>query len=173
MDYLFSPWRYRYLTAPRPVSGCVLCAKLAPLPAGEGAEGGQAARDAENLLLHRAQYNAVMLNLYPYTSGHLMILPYAHVASLGECGAAARGEMMELAARAEAALKAEYRPDGMNLGMNLGEAAGAGIADHLHLHVLPRWVADANFVTVVGETRVLPEELAATFRRLRPHFAPA
>lgn len=100
-----------------------------------------------------------------------MILPTAHVASLAECAPPVRQEMMELTAHAEAILTREYHPDGLNLGMNLGQAAGAGIAGHVHMHVVPRWQGDANFITVVGETRVLPEELAETWRRLRPHFA--
>ncbi|MGH9542303.1 MAG: HIT family protein [Terriglobales bacterium] len=158
MDYLFSPWRYRYVSEARAGNECVLCQKLA-------------ARDDEaNFILHRGRHNAVMLNLYPYTSGHMMILPFAHVARLGDCDAAARAEMIEIAARGEQALEREYRPEGINLGMNLGAAAGAGIAGHLHLHLLPRWMADANFMTVVGETRVLPEALSDSYRRLRPYF---
>ena len=160
MDFLFSPWRYRYLTAAQPAGrGCVLCAQLA------------ADDDAAALVAFRGVHNAIMLNRYPYTSGHVMILPYAHVASLAECGAEARAEMMELAARAEAVLTAEYRCPGLNLGLNLGEAAGAGIAGHLHLHAVPRWFGDANFMTVVGETRILPETLEKTFRRLQAAFA--
>ncbi|HXE31757.1 MAG TPA: HIT domain-containing protein [Terriglobales bacterium] len=160
MDYLFSPWRYRYLAEARAgAEGCVLCAQL------------QAADDAANLVVFRGARTAVMLNLYPYTSGHLMVLPLAHCASLRECGPATRGDMMELAARAEIVLEREYHPQGFNVGMNLGAAAGAGIAGHLHLHVVPRWTGDANFMTVVGETRVLPEELATTYARLRAAFS--
>ncbi|MHB8734951.1 MAG: HIT family protein [Terriglobales bacterium] len=162
MDYLFSPWRYRYISgqhaATKEPGGCVLCAKLVEHD------------DVNNLILFRGQENAVILNLFPYTSGHLMILPLAHVARLAECSMAARTEMMELATRAEDALQQEYRPDGINLGMNLGSAAGAGIAGHLHLHVLPRWIADANFMTVIGETRVLPEVLSRSYERLQPYF---
>lgn len=159
VDYLFSPWRYQYVSEHRPAGECVLCLKL------------RERDDERNLVLHRGRLNAVMLNLYPYTSGHMMILPYAHVAQLADCGPAARAEMMELAALGESALQAEYRPDGINLGMNLGAAAGAGIAGHVHLHLLPRWLADSNFMTVVAETRVLPETLADTFRRLRGYYA--
>ncbi|HUX67375.1 MAG TPA: HIT domain-containing protein [Terriglobales bacterium] len=159
MDYLFSPWRYRYLAERGEPGGCVLCAQLA------------SGDDDASLVVHRGALAAVMLNRYPYTSGHVMILPYAHAATLAACGAAARSEMIELAAQAEAILTAEYRAQGLNLGMNLGEAAGAGIAGHLHLHVVPRWSGDANFMTVVGETRVLPEELSATYARLRRAFA--
>jgi len=164
MDYLFSPWRYRYVSeqhaATQEPGNCVLCAKLV-----EG-------DDVNNLILFRGRDNAVILNLYPYTSGHLMILPLAHVSRLAAASAAARHEMMELAVQAEEALQQEYRPDGINLGMNLGSAAGAGIAGHLHLHVLPRWVADANFMSVIGETRVLPEDLGRSFERLLPYFQP-
>ena len=159
MDYVFSPWRYRYLAAPPdPAGACVLCAELA------------LGDDAAALVVARARHNAIMLNRFPYTSGHLMILPYRHAARLEACEPEARAEMMELAARAETVLTAAYRPHGLNLGLNLGEAAGAGIAGHLHLHVVPRWIGDANFMTVVGETRVLPEALDTTYRRLRPAF---
>ncbi|MGH9533933.1 MAG: HIT family protein [Terriglobales bacterium] len=160
MDYIFSPWRYRYVSDRPPESACVLCAKL------------QEGDDADHLVLHRAVHNAVLLNLFPYTTGHLMIVPYQHAARLAETAPAARTEMMELAARAEQVLESEYHPDGLNLGLNIGAAAGAGIAGHLHLHVLPRWAADANFMTVVGETRVLPEDLPRTYQRLRPYFSP-
>lgn len=159
MDYLFSPWRYRYLAERTDAEGCVLCAQLA------------AGDDEAKLVVHRGQLAAVMLNRFPYTSGHVMVLPYAHCGTLAACGAAARAELMELAARAETVLAAEYRAQGLNLGMNLGEAAGAGIAGHIHLHVVPRWPGDANFMTVVGETRVLPEDLAQTYARLRRAFS--
>ncbi|MGH9475240.1 MAG: HIT family protein [Terriglobales bacterium] len=156
MDHLFSPWRYQYIREARSrEEGCVLCQELAH------------GDDAESLVVLRARFNAIVLNRYPYTSGHMMILPYAHCATLEQCGAAARAEMMELAAGAERALQAEYQAQGINLGVNLGEAAGAGIAGHLHLHVVPRWRGDANFMSVVAETRVLPEALSDTYARLR------
>lgn len=125
-----------------------------------------AAERAGNVLL-QAKWNFVCLNAFPYTSGHLMVVPYQQVASLAALPAETAAEMMALAQRMETALRTVYRPDGINLGMNLGEAAGAGVADHLHLHILPRWVGDTNFMTVVGETRVLPEMLADTWKRLR------
>jgi ATP adenylyltransferase len=164
MDYLFSPWRYRYLvearTHPHTADGpCVLCAELA------GGDNRQA------LVVYRGHQAAVMLNRFPYTAGHLMVLPLAHCASLAACGVETRTELMQLAAMAEAALEAEYRPEGMNMGLNLGAAAGAGIAGHLHLHVVPRWMGDANFISVVGETRVLPELLEHTYERLQRAFA--
>lgn len=124
-------------------------------------------RDQENLILHRADHNYVLLNLYPYTNGHLMIAPYAHVATLEELAAEAAAEMMRLAQRADALLRERYRAPGINLGMNIGACAGAGVAGHIHMHVLPRWPGDANFMTTVGETRVLPEDLNDSWEKLR------
>jgi ATP adenylyltransferase len=109
----------------------------------------------------------LLLNLYPYTSGHLMIAPYQHVPTLAEASVRARAEMMELTARAEKALRVLYKPGGVNIGMNLGECAGAGVAGHIHMHVLPRWTGDASFMSTIGETRVLPEELDVTYQRLK------
>jgi ATP adenylyltransferase len=123
--------------------------------------------DRANLVVLRGEHNFVLLNLYPYTSGHLMIAPYAHVASLQDADPAALEEMMRLARRADTALRQLYKPDGMNLGMNLGACAGAGVAGHIHMHVLPRWCGDSSFMTTVSETRVLPEELSVTWARLR------
>jgi ATP adenylyltransferase len=115
----------------------------------------------------RAEHNFILLNLYPYTSGHLMIAPYAHVATLAEADPKALEEMMRLSARAENALRGLYKPDGLNIGMNVGACAGAGVAGHIHMHVLPRWCGDASFMSTVGETRVLPEELGTTWARLQ------
>jgi ATP adenylyltransferase len=123
--------------------------------------------DRANLVVLRADHNFILLNLYPYTSGHLMIAPYAHVASLELAHEVALEEMMLLARRATRALRELYKPDGVNLGMNLGACAGAGVAGHIHMHVLPRWCGDASFMTTVAETRVLPEELSVTWERLR------
>jgi ATP adenylyltransferase len=123
--------------------------------------------DRADLVVLRAEHNFILLNLYPYTSGHLMIVPYAHVASLQDADPAALDEMMRLTRRADAALRQLYKPDGMNLGMNLGTCAGAGVAGHIHMHVLPRWCGDASFITTISETRVLPEELSVTWQRLR------
>jgi ATP adenylyltransferase len=163
MDRLWSPWRYRYVSS-APVTGeCLFCEKAASANDQENA-------DRENLVVLRAEHNFVLLNLYPYTSGHLMIVPYAHVATLDEASPAALSEMMLLAARAERAFRAEYNAAGVNLGMNLGKAAGAGVVGHIHMHVLPRWVADANFMTVVGETRVLPESLEVTWEKLKKAY---
>lgn len=161
MDYLFSPWRYRYLAAERSSSdSCILCSLLLA----------KRSQDEANGIIWRGAQCAIVLNAFPYTSGHIMILPQAHLARLQDCPEPVRAELIELAARAERVLGAEYRPHGINMGLNLGEAAGAGIAGHLHLHVVPRWLGDSNFMTVVGETRVLPEELTETYRRLRRAF---
>jgi ATP adenylyltransferase len=156
VDYLWSPWRYRYVSsgAPSEPSGCLFCAKAA------------SSDDRGNLVALRGEHNFILLNLYPYTSGHLMIAPYAHVASLQDADPAALEEMMRLARRADAGLRQLYKPDGMNLGMNLGACAGAGVAGHIHMHVLPRWCGDASFMTTISETRVLPEELAVTWERV-------
>jgi ATP adenylyltransferase len=159
MDHLWSPWRYRYVSkAAEGEQSCIFCEKPAEN------------RDAENFIVHRARLNFVILNLYPYTSGHLMVAPYEHVATLNEARPETLTEMMELTRRAERALTALYKPHGLNAGMNIGEAAGAGIAGHIHMHVLPRWRGDANFLSVVGETRVMPEALDETWRKLVREF---
>lgn len=121
-------------------------------------------------IVYRGRHNFVVLNAFPYTSGHSMVVPYRHVDRLSRLPAEALSELTELTQRLEGILFEEYRPDGVNLGMNLGKAAGAGVAGHVHMHVLPRWVADANFMTVVGETRVLPESLPETYSRLKHAF---
>jgi len=128
--------------------------------------------DAESLIVVRGAKAFIILNRYPYTSGHVMIVPYAHVAELSACEPEALSEMMRLAQRVEAAYRNNYKPDGMNLGMNLGRAAGAGVAGHVHLHALPRWFGDSNFMTVAGETRVHPEDLTTTYQRLRKALSP-
>lgn len=128
-------------------------------------------RDEDSLIVFRGKHNFVVLNRFPYTSGHLMVVPYRHTPELAGIDAETAGELMELLRRAESSLRALYKPDGLNLGMNIGESAGAGIAGHIHMHVLPRWSGDANFMTTIGETRVLPEELAVTWARLRAAFA--
>ena len=155
MDRLWSPWRYKYVSKSLPEGGCIFCLKASE------------DRDEENLLLHRGKHNFVLLNLFPYTNGHLMIAPYAHAATLNEAPAEALTEMIELAREAERRLMAAYKAPGMNLGMNVGEAAGAGIAGHIHLHVLPRWAADSNFMTTIAETRVIPEDLHDTWLKLK------
>jgi ATP adenylyltransferase len=156
MDTLWSPWRFRYVSEGTKSARCIFCDKAA----------GETAHDREQLILHRGQANFVILNLYPYTTGHAMIAPYAHVANLTELDSATLNEMMALAQKFQAALEEAYHPEGYNLGMNLGRSAGAGVADHVHLHVLPRWTGDSNFMTTVGETRVQPEDLLTTYDKL-------
>ncbi len=167
MDTLWSPWRYRYVTRQDRPAGCVFCAMGDPQER-EGPD--LVARDAESLVLGRGEHVYVVLNRYPYSSGHLMIVPYAHVPDLSGLDAPALTEMILLARVAEQALREAYRPGGLNMGLNLGECAGAGVAAHLHFHVLPRWPGDANFMTTVGETRVIPESLEDSWRKLRPYF---
>ena len=155
MDYIWTPWRYRYVADASKDSRCIFCDAL------------DAGDDARVMIVLRGAKNFVILNKYPYTSGHVMVVPYAHVANLSDAEPETLAEMMQMAQRIERALGDTYHPQGYNLGMNLGRAAGAGVTGHLHLHVLPRWAGDANFMTVVGETRVEPEELSITFQRLR------
>ena len=155
MDRLWTPWRYRYITHADPSEGCIFCVKAAQN------------EDAENYIVHRGKFNFVLLNLFPYTNGHIMIAPYAHIATLAATPQDALAEMMRLTRQAEVNLSAVYRPDGLNIGMNLGASAGAGVAGHIHMHVLPRWTGDANFMSTIGETRVLPEELPVTLRETR------
>lgn len=159
MDYLWSPWRYQYISTADRATGCIFCQKAAEH------------KDEENLVVWRGERNFVLLNLYPYTSGHLMVAPYEHVARLEDAQPETVSDMMLITRMAEKHLRAVYRPEGVNLGMNIGKAAGAGIADHIHMHVLPRWTADANFMTTVGETRVIPEDLAVTYQKLSRAFA--
>jgi ATP adenylyltransferase len=128
------------------------------------------ANDEKNFVLYRGARNFVLLNLYPYISGHLMIAPYAHLGELDVAGKEETDEMMDLAKRCQTALREVYHPQGFNIGMNLGRAAGAGIADHIHMHVMPRWEGDTNFMTTLGETRVLSEDLPTTYRKLRARF---
>ena len=127
-------------------------------------------RDEEWLIVFRGEHNFVVLNRFPYTSGHLMVVPYSHVPDLSGIDDAIASELMALTRTSERHLRSIYRPDGLNLGMNIGESAGAGIAGHIHMHVLPRWTGDANFMTTAGQTRVLPEDLNVTWRRLKAAF---
>ena len=154
MDYLWTPWRYAYVSTASKVEGCVFC----ELPKRSDEEAG---------IVHRGAHCFIILNSFPYTSGHVMIVPYEHLDQLQKLPVATADEMMTLAQKMEGVLRDTYKPDGINLGMNIGAAAGAGVAGHVHLHMLPRWVADANFMSVVGETRVLPEDLKTTWARLK------
>jgi ATP adenylyltransferase len=159
MDRLWTPWRFEYLRNADRAPSCVFCQML-----GE-------THDADNLLLYRGRNAFVILNLFPYTSGHLLIVANRHIASLTEATPEELHEIIRLAGACESALRQEYHPDGYNMGFNIGRSAGAGVEHHVHMHVLPRWTGDSNFVSVVGETRVLPEELPTTFNRLLPYFA--
>jgi ATP adenylyltransferase len=158
VDRLFPSWRYAYVTGSRDSSDCVFCAA-------------QRAEEAGSLIVHDGQLAFVILNLFPYNSGHLLVVPRRHVADLT---ALTRDELIEVAELTQSAaqvLTDEYRPQGINVGMNLGKPAGAGVADHLHTHLVPRWTGDTNFMTVVGDVRVLPEDIVQTADRLRPAFA--
>ena len=157
MDRLWAPWRLSYVTAiPAPASECIFC-------------DARAGRTVD-LLLWRGEYCFVILNLYPYNNGHLMVVPSRHLAALEALTPEEQTELMQLTRLSEMALNEAYRPQGINVGINLGKAAGAGIENHLHIHLVPRWSGDTNFMTAVGETRVLPEDLGATAERLRPIF---
>lgn len=183
MEYLWTPWRMAYIgggassgeQTPEPSQeqragadtpldderasqspGCVFCDRVCM----------SVAHDRENLILVRGTYNFVILNLYPYNSGHLMIVPYKHTADFSGLDGDTVSELMSLAQRMVLALKAEYEPEGYNMGMNIGKVAGAGVADHVHMHVVPRWAGDTNFMPIVGSTKVLPELLETTYDRL-------
>jgi ATP adenylyltransferase len=158
MKHLWTPWRSTYATRKVPSGQCIFCAALT------------SPDDTDNYVLHRAAHNFVILNRFPYSSGHLMIAPNVHVSRLSDVTEEASQEMMHLTRASERILEAIYKPQGINLGMNLGEAAGAGIAAHIHLHVLPRWTGDANFMTVIANTRVMPESLEETYEKLRESF---
>ncbi|MBI3048020.1 MAG: HIT domain-containing protein [Acidobacteria bacterium] len=160
MERLWSPWRLEYVTRGDTSSECIFCVGTT--------QGSPLQRD---LIVFEGTTAYVILNLYPYNNGHLMVVPYRHVATLGELTDAELQEIGMLTQRSEAALTEAYQPHGMNIGINLGKSAGAGILEHVHVHVVPRWSGDTNFMTVVGEMRVLPEDLGASAARLRPIFA--
>jgi ATP adenylyltransferase len=186
MDLLWTPWRYRYVTnaekAVRPGVpaglenwpgdlGCVFCNLIASVD--HAIANGTPAEDAERAagLILRTDHCFLCLNAYPYTSGHVMVIPRVHEASLAALPQATAHELMDLARKTERVLTTLYSPHGMNFGLNLGQAAGAGVAGHLHLHALPRWIGDTNFMTTVAETRVVPEDLSITWARMREAFA--
>ena len=158
MDVLWSPWRYDYITASgsAKTSGCVFCDILK-----------SSASDEEKFILRRAEFNFVILNIYPYGTGHLMILPFEHVAEIDKADKRITDEMMDLTKRAQTALAEISHPEGFNIGMNLGKAAGAGVAGHFHMHILPRWFGDVNFITTFGQTRTMPESLHTTYEKLK------
>ena len=159
MDTLFTPWRFSYLTAPKPESqACIFCIAAS-------SEDPRA-----TLTLYRGTDALVMINRYPYTNGHLMVAPVAHEARLFESADQSLQALIRLTAEAQRILSDVYHPDGFNVGMNFGRIAGAGVADHYHLHIVPRWSGDVNFMTVTGDTRLVPEALEDTFDKLVPHF---
>ena len=159
MERLWSPWRARYIASGVDSygEGCVFCRMAS-----------ETEHDETNFILHRAQHGFIVLNLYPYITGHMLIVPYLHTSEFDSVPKEITDELMDLAKRAQTALREVYSPVGFNMGMNLGSAAGAGIADHIHIHLLPRWSGDTNFMTTVGDSRVLPEDLATSYSKLRP-----
>jgi len=160
MEILFTPWRYSYLTSPKSDQppACIFCIAAA------------SENTRETLTLYRSASAVVMLNRYPYTNGHLMVAPVAHEARLYESRDSSLRALIRLTAEAQRILSDVYRPDGFNVGMNFGQVAGAGIADHYHLHIVPRWNGDSNFMTVTAQTRIVPEDLDGTYDKLTPHF---
>ncbi len=162
MERLWSPWRYEYIASGADSSvapGCVFCNILA-----------DPQHDQDNFVLHRASNGFVVLNIFPYISGHLLIVPNEHIGELDAAKKETTDQLMDLAKRCQTALRTVYKPEGFNLGMNLGKPAGAGIVDHIHIHILPRWTGDSNFMSTIGETRVIPEDLPTTYEKLRAIF---
>ncbi len=159
MDHLWTPWRYQYISGTHPSpEGCIFC--LIPEES-----------DERNLIVHRGEFNYVVLNRFPYTSGHTMVVPFRHFGLFHELTVDEWNEMMVLAQTLQRALQESYTPEGFNIGWNQGKCAGAGVAGHLHLHMVPRWTGDSNMVAVLGETRIIPEDLDTTWRKLRPFFS--
>jgi len=158
MEHLWSPWRLAYITGGAASEGCVFCKALSD-------------SEAAPLVVHRGKTCFAILNLFPYNNGHLMVIPNRHIPSLAAAAPDELSELIALTRVGEIALTEAYAPNGINMGINIGKPAGAGILDHVHMHVVPRWNGDTNFMTVVGKTRVLPEELPETAAKLRPIFA--
>jgi ATP adenylyltransferase len=154
MEKIFAPWRMEYIKEGKP-SGCVLCR--------------DSARD-NNLVIHEGKTCYVMVNRYPYTGGHLMIVPFRHLKNLADLGDLEREELFNLIDISVSVLTEAMKPEGFNIGINIGRTAGAGIEDHLHVHIVPRWTGDTNFMTVIGDTRVIPSEVFQTAKELRPYF---
>ena len=155
MERLCTPWRYNYLVSDKSKEGCVFCTVLAT------------GDDRAKGILLRGRMNYVILNRYPYNNGHLMVVPFRHIGGLSHATADELHELIDLTARCERVLRALYQPGGINVGINLGPSAGAGIADHYHLHLVPRWEGDTNFMTVIGDTRIIPEDLDRTWSRVK------
>ena len=185
MDHLWTPWRYAYITATEGAArsgvppslaawpgdlGCVFCNLIASIDFAIANGMKQDEAEAAGGLIVRGEHCFVCLNAFPYTSGHVMVMPYAHLDRLAALPTNTAHELMDLAQRTEKVLQTLYNPHGFNIGMNLGKAGGAGVAGHLHLHALPRWLGDTNFMTTVGESRILPEDLKTTWLRMREAF---
>jgi ATP adenylyltransferase len=162
MEHLWAPWRMTYIGSAKQDEGCIFCTKPKEDPA----------RDEANLLLLRGKRSFVIMNLYPYNNGHLMVAPYAHLPSISDLGAPTLTELMTTAQRCLAALGGALHPQGYNMGINQGAVAGAGIVDHVHLHIVPRWNGDTNFMPVLADTKVMPEYLQNTYRQLRAQLFP-
>jgi ATP adenylyltransferase len=160
MENLWSPWRMKYISDSGNTGGeCVFCT-FPKMPDGPA-----------NLVVHRGENAFAILNRYPYTTGHLMVVPFLHVPSIEDLTPATRFEMIEMVNKAIGILRAVYQPEGFNIGVNLGSAGGAGIAEHAHIHVVPRWAGDTNFMSTTGEIRVLPEDLGMTFKRISEYWS--
>ena len=157
MKYIWAPWRIQYILEEKP-KGCILCDKP------------KENKDAQNHLLYRGEKNFILMNLYPYNPGHLLVAPYRHMASLEELTDEERNEHYKLVSRSVSILREEFGADGFNLGGNLGKVAGAGIDDHFHSHIIPRWQGDTNFMTVLDDVRVIPQALAETYDKLKGKF---
>jgi ATP adenylyltransferase len=158
MQSLLSPWRYEYLIASTDLPGCIFCDAI------------RNADQADSLIVHRDHHNFVILNRYPYNNGHIMIAPNEHVSDPADVKGEVLSEMMQLFQRSIQALRTVYHPDGFNMGMNLGKCAGAGVESHYHLHIVPRWNGDTNFMGTLAETRVIPEDFSTTLAKLKPLF---
>lgn len=155
---LYAPWRFQYVTSHSKVKGCILC------------NAQDSNKDEESYILHRGKYCFVILNLYPYNNGHIMIVPYSHIKQLADLKEEELLELISLASRSESVLRKVYQPQGFNLGMNIGKCSGAGIEEHIHLHIIPRWEADTSFITAIGNTRIIPEDIKTTYKKLQSFF---
>jgi ATP adenylyltransferase len=160
MDKLWAPWRMKYIreALSKPSEGCIFCAKP------------KESNDRENLILYKGVHAFVMLNAFPYNNGHCMVIPFQHTCSMDDIDAAAAAELWRLLAKCRQALAAAFKPDGFNIGINLGRAAGAGIDQHLHVHIVPRWNGDVNFMPAIGETKVISQSLEEAYEALKGLF---
>jgi ATP adenylyltransferase len=157
MKYLWAPWRMEYIEMEKP-KGCILCEKP------------EQNKDTENYILYRGSKNFIILNIYPYNPGHLMVAPYRHVATLDELTSEERHELFDIVSRSVEILRGELNPQGFNIGINIGRVAGAGIEDHIHTHIVPRWQGDSNYMTIISDVKVVPEALAKTYQKLKEKF---